>query len=42
MPQTAVGATIPEATLNGDDLHYVIAGTYGTPVLLVHGFPETS
>src|ERR1035441_8648836 len=46
MPQTAVGATIPEvthdtATLNGDDLHYVIAGTYGTPVLLVHGFPET-
>ncbi|MFE7508984.1 alpha/beta fold hydrolase [Promicromonospora sp. NPDC057488] len=27
--------------LNGTELHYVSAGTEGTPVLLVHGFPET-
>ncbi|MGW2091346.1 alpha/beta fold hydrolase [Promicromonospora sukumoe] len=26
---------------NGTELHYVSAGTEGTPVLLVHGFPET-
>jgi pimeloyl-ACP methyl ester carboxylesterase len=46
MSQTPAGATIPEvthhtATLNGDELHYVTAGTYGTPILLVHGFPES-
>lgn len=40
------GATIPEAThhrveLNGTTLHYVAAGSSGTPILLVHGFPET-
>lgn len=29
------------ATLNGTELHYVRAGTAGSPVLLVHGFPET-
>ncbi|MFI8523810.1 alpha/beta fold hydrolase [Promicromonospora sukumoe] len=29
------------ARLNGTELHYVSAGTEGTPVLLVHGFPET-
>ena len=45
-PQTGAAATIPKlthhtATLNGDELHYVTAGTDGTPVLLVHGFPET-
>lgn len=39
-------ATIPEAehhrvTLNGTELHYVSAGITGTPVLLVHGFPES-
>jgi pimeloyl-ACP methyl ester carboxylesterase len=39
-------ASIPEvthhcATLNGADLHYVTAGSHGTPILLVHGFPET-
>jgi pimeloyl-ACP methyl ester carboxylesterase len=39
-------ATIPgvshhRASLNGADLHYVRAGTAGSPVLLVHGFPET-
>ncbi|WP_020015174.1 alpha/beta fold hydrolase [Promicromonospora sukumoe] len=27
--------------LNGTELHYVSAGTGGSPVLLVHGFPET-
>jgi pimeloyl-ACP methyl ester carboxylesterase len=28
--------------VNGTDLHYVTAGTQGSAVLLVHGFPETS
>ncbi|MGO4594285.1 alpha/beta fold hydrolase [Leifsonia sp. 2TAF2] len=27
--------------VNGTRLHYVTAGNQGTPVLLVHGFPET-
>lgn len=41
----AQGATIPEvqhhtADVNGTTLHYVSAGTSGSPVLLVHGFPE--
>lgn len=41
----APGATIPEvqhhtADVNGTTLHYVSAGTSGSPVLLVHGFPE--
>lgn len=45
--QTApMGLTIPEAThyraaVNGADLHYVLAGDTGSPVLLVHGFPES-
>lgn len=39
-------ATIPGvrheiAAVNGTRLHYVTAGERGTPVLLVHGFPET-
>lgn len=39
-------ATIPEVThqrvaLNGTNLHYVTAGTTGSPILLVHGWPET-
>ncbi|WP_315093565.1 alpha/beta hydrolase [uncultured Cellulomonas sp.] len=39
-------ATIPEvthhrATLDGVELHYVTAGDAGTPLLLVHGFPES-
>ena len=39
-------ATIPDVThhtarINGADLHYVTAGTTGSPILLVHGFPET-
>jgi pimeloyl-ACP methyl ester carboxylesterase len=46
MSQTRAGATIPEVThhrttLNGRTLHYVTAGTNGTPILLVHGFPES-
>ena len=40
------GATIAEVThhradINGARLHYVTAGTGGTPILLVHGWPET-
>lgn len=40
------GATIPgvdhhRATLSGTELHYVSSGTTGSPVLLVHGFPES-
>ncbi|MDA8329803.1 MAG: alpha/beta hydrolase [Candidatus Dormibacteraeota bacterium] len=35
------GATHRYAKVNGTELHYVAAGTEGTPVLLVHGFPET-
>ena len=29
------------ARVNGTTLHYAAAGTSGSPVLLVHGFPET-
>jgi pimeloyl-ACP methyl ester carboxylesterase len=29
------------AAVNGTELHYVTAGTTGSPVLLVHGFPES-
>lgn len=41
-----VGATIAAvrhhvAEVDGTALHYVTAGTRGTPVLLVHGFPES-
>ncbi|WIX98541.1 alpha/beta hydrolase [Amycolatopsis mongoliensis] len=38
---TIPGVTHHRADVNGTDLHYVTAGTSGTPVLLVHGFPET-
>ncbi len=39
-------ATIPEVThhrvhVNGTTLHYVSAGSHGSPILLVHGFPES-
>ncbi|HEX6347432.1 alpha/beta hydrolase [Umezawaea sp.] len=41
-----VGATVPGVThhladVNGTRLHHVSAGTSGSPVLLVHGWPET-
>lgn len=40
------GATVPGVThhhieVNGTKLHYVSAGTSGSAILLVHGFPET-
>lgn len=43
---TPAGATIPQVThhsvhVGGVDVHYVEAGTHGSPILLVHGFPET-
>jgi pimeloyl-ACP methyl ester carboxylesterase len=43
---TPVGATIPGVThhradVNGARLHYVSAGTSGSPILLAHGWPET-
>ncbi len=45
MGMSSSGATIPgvehhRADVNGTELHYVCAGTTGSPVLLVHGFPE--
>jgi pimeloyl-ACP methyl ester carboxylesterase len=44
--RTPAGLTLPEIThhlveVNGTSLHYVAAGTDGSPILLVHGFPET-
>ena len=46
MTESATSATLPGIThhhveLNGTRLHYVAAGSSGSPVLLVHGFPET-
>ncbi|WP_041543946.1 alpha/beta fold hydrolase [Catenulispora acidiphila] len=35
------GITHHHADVNGTTLHYVAAGTSGSPILLVHGFPET-
>ena len=35
------GITHHHARVNGTDLHYVAAGKDGSPVFLVHGFPET-
>lgn len=42
----AAHATVPgidhrRAQVNGTELHYALAGTKGTPVVLVHGFPES-
>ena len=39
-------STVPEVThhrahVNGTTLHFAAAGTTGSPILLVHGFPET-
>jgi len=46
MTVTPAGPTVPgithhTAAVNGTTLHYVAAGTSGSPILLVHGFPET-
>jgi pimeloyl-ACP methyl ester carboxylesterase len=46
MQVTPKGSTFPGIThqqveLNGTKLHYISAGDHGSPVLLVHGFPET-
>jgi pimeloyl-ACP methyl ester carboxylesterase len=46
MPRTApgphvAGITHHRAAVNGTELHYVSAGTAGSPILLVHGWPET-
>ncbi|MEF2979399.1 alpha/beta fold hydrolase [Subtercola sp. YIM 133946] len=43
---TPLGATIPQVThhltpINGTEIHYVSAGTSGSPIVLVHGWPET-
>jgi pimeloyl-ACP methyl ester carboxylesterase len=38
---TISGITHHHARVNGTTLHYAAAGTTGSPVLLVHGFPET-
>jgi pimeloyl-ACP methyl ester carboxylesterase len=35
------GITHHTAGVNGAEMHYVSAGTSGSPILLVHGFPET-
>ena len=40
-PPTVEEITHHVAAVNGTQLHYVSAGTAGTPVLLVHGFPES-
>jgi pimeloyl-ACP methyl ester carboxylesterase len=39
--RTAAGITHHRAEVNGTTLHYVAAGTTGSAILLVHGFPET-
>lgn len=46
MATAPASLTVPEFThhrahVNGTTLHYAAAGTTGSPVLLVHGFPET-
>ena len=38
---TESGITHHNQVFNGTNLHYVSAGTSGSPILLVHGFPET-
>ncbi|WP_432893446.1 alpha/beta fold hydrolase [Kribbella sp. CA-245084] len=38
---TIPGVTHHQVEVNGTTLHYVAAGSAGTPILLVHGFPET-
>jgi pimeloyl-ACP methyl ester carboxylesterase len=38
---TLAGLTHHQAMVNGTRLHYVSAGSTGSPILLVHGFPES-
>jgi pimeloyl-ACP methyl ester carboxylesterase len=38
---TVTGVTHHTAAVNGTQLHYVSAGDTGSPILLVHGFPES-
>ena len=38
---TIAGVDHHRVRLNGTELHYVSAGAEGSPVLLVHGFPES-
>jgi pimeloyl-ACP methyl ester carboxylesterase len=38
---TIDGVSHHRTQVNGTELHYVSAGTGGSPVLLVHGFPES-
>ncbi len=38
---TIVGVEHHRVRVNGTELHYVSAGTSGSPILLVHGFPES-
>lgn len=40
-PATIPGAQHWRAKVNGTELHYVETGEAGSPVLMVHGFPET-
>jgi pimeloyl-ACP methyl ester carboxylesterase len=40
-PATLPGLTHHRLDVNGTRLHYVSAGTDGSPILLVHGFPES-
>jgi len=39
--RTVAGIIHHRVEVNGTTLHYVAAGTAGSPILLVHGFPET-
>ena len=41
VPATIAEVTHHRAEVNGTRLHYVEAGADGSPVLLVHGFPES-
>lgn len=46
MDVSPLGLTLPgikhhSVEVDGTTLHYVAAGTIGSPILLVHGFPET-
>jgi pimeloyl-ACP methyl ester carboxylesterase len=40
-PRTIPGVTHHVTAVNGTELHYVSAGETGSPILLVHGFPES-